>query len=46
MFITSAHEAKVVEEAKVPWIREHNLRKLILVFEFEAKQDDLRHVLG
>ncbi|KAJ5817932.1 hypothetical protein N7447_007940 [Penicillium robsamsonii] len=46
VLMTSAHEAKVVGEVKVPWIREHNLRKLITEFESGAKQDNLRHVLG
>ncbi|KAJ5890651.1 uncharacterized protein N7473_006879, partial [Penicillium subrubescens] len=46
VLMTSAHEAKVVGEVKVPWIREHNLRKLITEFESGAKQDNFRHVLG
>ncbi|OQE41037.1 hypothetical protein PENCOP_c005G04495 [Penicillium coprophilum] len=46
VLMTSAHKAKVVGEFKVPWIREHNLRKLITEFESGAKQDNLRHVLG
>jgi hypothetical protein len=46
VLMTSAHEAKIVGEAKVPWIREHNLKKLITGFESGAKQDDFRHVLG
>lgn len=46
VLMTSTHEAKVVGEVKVPWIREHNLRKLITEFESGAKQDNFRHVLG
>ncbi|KAJ5415997.1 hypothetical protein N7465_004692 [Penicillium sp. CMV-2018d] len=45
MLMTSAHEAKIVGEVKVPWIREHNRKRLITEFESGAKQDNFRHVL-
>lgn len=46
VLMTSAQEAKVVGEVKVPWIVEHDLLNLITEFESGATQDDFRHILG
>lgn len=46
VLLTQGHITKVVGEAKVPWIREHNLEGLVRKFETGATQEPFRHALG
>lgn len=41
-----ANMAKVVGEAKVPWIAKHHIRDLVRQFEAGFNEDNLRHALG
>ncbi|KAJ5772828.1 hypothetical protein N7457_007724 [Penicillium paradoxum] len=46
MLITVAHKAKVVGEAKFPWIPEHYQRDLVREFEAGIIEEPFRHALG
>jgi hypothetical protein len=46
VLMTSAHVAKVLGEAKVPWIAEHCLDNLVDQFENGDTEQTLRHALG
>jgi hypothetical protein len=46
VLMTSAHVAKVLGEAKVPWIAEHCLDNLVDEFENGDTEQKLRHALG
>ncbi|KAJ5202292.1 hypothetical protein N7449_004371 [Penicillium cf. viridicatum] len=46
VLMTSAHDAKVVGEAKAPWIAEHCLDNLVDEFENGDTEQTLRHALG
>ncbi|OOQ89244.1 hypothetical protein PEBR_17002 [Penicillium brasilianum] len=46
VLMTSAHTAKVIGEAKVPWIAEHDLQDLVDEFENDDTHQKLRHALG
>ncbi|KAJ5521466.1 hypothetical protein N7527_005581 [Penicillium freii] len=46
VLMTSAHIAKVLGEAKVPWIAEHCLDNLVDEFENGDTEQTLRHALG
>lgn len=46
VLMTPAHIAKVLGEAKVPWIPEHHLRDLVREFEAGVTEEGFRHALG